>query len=44
MGRWSIMRKIIKFFHDPNMVEIIPITVIYSYGLYVIVAELWGKL
>ena len=26
------------------MVAIIPITLVYSYALYVIVAELWGKL
>jgi len=37
------MRKLVKFLHDPNMVAIIPITLVYSYALYVIVAELWSK-
>ena len=37
------MRKIVKFLHDPNMVAIIPITLVYSYGLYVFVAELVGR-
>jgi len=37
------MRKIIRFFYDPNMVAIIPITLLYSYALYVIFAELWSK-
>jgi len=37
------MIKLIKFFYDPNMVAIIPITFVYSYGLYVFVAELVGR-
>jgi hypothetical protein len=38
------MRKVVKFFYNPNMVIIIPITIVYSYGLYVFFAELIGKL
>jgi|TARA_R110001592_G_C12606402_1_gene696381 hypothetical protein len=37
------MKRIVKFFYDPNMVAIIPITLVYSYGLYVFVAELVGR-
>jgi ABC-type sulfate transport system permease component len=33
------MKKVIKFFHDPNMVAIIPVTLLYAYGAYVFVLE-----
>ena len=34
------MKKVIKFFHDPNMVAIIPVTLLYAYGAYVVVLDL----
>lgn len=34
------MKKLIKFFHDPNMVAIIPVTLLYAYGAYVVVLDL----
>ncbi len=37
------MKKLIKFFYNPNMVAIIPIVVLYSYGAYVFIAELYTK-
>jgi hypothetical protein len=39
-----MMRKIIRFFYDPNMVAIIPVTIIFGYGLYVVIAELIGRI
>lgn len=35
-----LMKKVIKFFHDPNMVIIIPVTLLYGYGLYIFVLDL----
>jgi len=34
------MQKLIKFFHDPNMVICIPVWATYSYGAYVVVLDL----
>jgi hypothetical protein len=33
------MQKLIKFFHDPNMVICIPVWTLFGYGAYVVVLE-----
>jgi len=33
------MKKVIKFFHDPNMVICIPVWTMFGYGVYVVVLE-----
>ena len=33
------MKKVIKFFHDPNMVICIPVWSMFGYGAYVVVLE-----
>ena len=38
---FTYMKRAIKFFHDPNMVICIPIWATYSYGAYVVFAELY---
>ena len=34
------MKKVIKFFHDPNMVICIPVWTLFAYGTYVVVVDL----
>ena len=34
------MKKVIKFFHNPNMVICIPVWSLYAYGTYVVVLDL----
>lgn len=35
----SNMKKVIKFFHNPNMVICIPVWAMFGYGAYVVVLE-----